>query len=505
MRPDSHHPDFDSLSIVWRKMRDVLAGQRAVKAAGLLYLPALDSQNDSQYAAYKARADFYPATQRTILGLLGMIFRKPTAYSVPDVLEAQVEEHRRDVTLSGVSLESFSFQTVGEMLAVGRGYVVVSYHAASNRPYWRLLRAEDVINWRTQRNPVTGDVEYTMIVYLDTELAQDRDDPFEQQYEDVIRTMRLVPAPELSTLDYPMGVCIAETYRKRRVGGVDARSEWLRDDDPEMLMRLGRPVGFVPVVGFNAYDMDPGVKAPPLEALADLNLSHYRTSADLEHGAHYCAMPTPWVTGYQSKDPLFIGASSAWTIHNDAARVGMLEFTGQGLGALEKRLEAKQQLMATVGARMLESRAKAAETAEALRLRQGESSSALEQVAATASDVLSYALWLHCWWIATTDPADDDVTLSVNRDFVDASLSGADLRELVAAWQEGAYSWETLFYNLAKGNVLPPNMSLDDERARVEVEAAERSAIAMEIAGAQTSTRAAEADDDDQSQGNEGG
>ncbi len=509
MRPDFHHPDFDALASVWRKMRDVLAGQRAVKSAHTLYLPMLDSQNGAQYDAYKARADFYPATQRTILGLLGMIFRKPTSYVVPDVLAKQVDEHRRDITLAGVSLESFSFHTVGEMLSVGRGYVVVSYHAASNRPYWRLLKAENVINWRTQRNPITGDVEFTMIVYRDTDLKLDGDDPFEQEYEEVIKTMRLIPNADLPSLDYPMGFCIAETFRKRKVGdnrenpGGGVRDEWVRDEPAEVLLRTGRPVPFVPVIGFNAYDLDPSIKAPPLEALADLNLSHYRTSADLEHGAHYCAMPTPWVTGYQAKDSLYIGASSAWTIANDAARVGMLEFTGQGLGALEKRWEAKQQLMATVGARMLESRTRAAETAEALRLRQGESSSALEQIAATASDVLSYALWLHCWWISTTEPKDDAVTLNVNRDFVDATLSGADLRELVAAWQEGAYSWETLFYNLSKGNVLPPNLSVDDERARVEVEIADRSAVAMEIAGAQAATRPDP--DDNETQGNEGG
>ncbi len=509
MRPDFHHPDHDAMRPIWRKMRDVLAGQSAVSRAKTLYLPMLDSQEPGHYAAYAARADFYPATQRTILGLLGMIFRKPSAYTVPEVLQTQTEEHFRDVTLNGTSAEGFALQVVGEMLGVGRGYVVVSFHKNANRPWWRLLQAEQVINWKTIRNANTGDTEYTLIVYSDLDpVASDDGDPFVHDHEKVYRTMRLIPNEALPRETHPHGMCIAETYRKRKVGDRNGNpdgaqhDEWVRDDSSvEVLMHLGTPLAFVPVVSFNAYDLETTIKAPPLEPLADLNLSHYRTSADLEHGAHYVAMPTPWVTGFQGVDKLYIGASTAWTIGSAEARVGMLEFTGQGLGALEKRLEAKQQLMASIGARMLEPRTRAAETAEALRLRQSESSSSLEHIAETASELMTYVLWLHCWWSMTTDPKDDDVSFNVNRDFVDATLDGTQLRELVAAWQEGAFSWETLFYNLAKGNVLPPNTPKDEEQARVEVEKAERSAMALDIANATKPT----ANEDDTTETTGGG
>ncbi len=476
---DSLHPDYARMYPVWEKMRDVIEGERKVKEAGQRYLPMLQEQEQAAYLAYKMRADFYPATQRTIIGLLGLIFRKPSTWTVPAAIEATVRPHFADVTLSGIGIEGFGFDLVNEMLSVGRGVVVVGFHGEANRPVWRLIAAEDVINWRTARNPQTGDTEFTLIVYRDSRQKK-TDDPFDTNHENLIRVLRM-DGRDFGTAEYPFGAAIEETYRERTqaemAGSLDPeRERWIRDGDPVELVRMGRLIPFLPVVAFNAYDMDPGIKAPPLESLADLNLSHYRTSADLEHGAHYVAMPTPWVTGYQATDKLYIGASSAITLRDPGARVGMLEFTGQGLGALEKRLETKERHMATIGARMLETRPRAAETAEALRMRQGEATSSLELIAQNASDVLSYVLWLHCWWISTTDPRDEEVTFSVNREFTEASLTSQELAALVAAWQDGAMSWDTLFFNMLRGGVVPAGTTADLERTRIDVEIAERAA-----------------------------
>ena len=37
------HPDYDASAAEWARARDVLAGEDAVKAAGVKYLPRLDS------------------------------------------------------------------------------------------------------------------------------------------------------------------------------------------------------------------------------------------------------------------------------------------------------------------------------------------------------------------------------------------------------------------------------------------------------------------------------
>ena len=51
-------------------------GEDAVKAAGEKYLPRLDSQNEEEYSAYKARASFFGATARTLEEYLDLVFRR---------------------------------------------------------------------------------------------------------------------------------------------------------------------------------------------------------------------------------------------------------------------------------------------------------------------------------------------------------------------------------------------------------------------------------------------
>ena len=81
---DSTHAEYDANVAAWLRARDVFAGEDAVKAAGVRYLPRLDSQTDDEYAAYKARASFFNATARTAEGFVGLIFRREATLKLPE-------------------------------------------------------------------------------------------------------------------------------------------------------------------------------------------------------------------------------------------------------------------------------------------------------------------------------------------------------------------------------------------------------------------------------------
>ncbi len=135
MPVNSTHPDFDANVSAWLRARDVLAGEDAVKAAGELYLPKLDSQTDDEYLAYKARASFFNATARTLDGFLGLIFRREPTVKFPGGNEgdAAASPYRavsgvagalrvfaEDVDLMGTSLYTFSKNVVSEVMSIGR-------------------------------------------------------------------------------------------------------------------------------------------------------------------------------------------------------------------------------------------------------------------------------------------------------------------------------------------------------------------------------------------------
>jgi hypothetical protein len=60
MPVDTTHPDYDGTLPARERARHVLAGEDAVKAAGIRYLPRLDAQSDEDYKTYKDRAALPP-------------------------------------------------------------------------------------------------------------------------------------------------------------------------------------------------------------------------------------------------------------------------------------------------------------------------------------------------------------------------------------------------------------------------------------------------------------
>src|SRR5688572_18505478 len=104
MPVNSTHPDYDATLVAWSRARDVIAGEDAVKSAGVRYLPRLDSQTDEEYAAYKERAAFFNATARTAEGYVGLIFRRPAFIKTPEgksALGLALSEFANDADMLG--------------------------------------------------------------------------------------------------------------------------------------------------------------------------------------------------------------------------------------------------------------------------------------------------------------------------------------------------------------------------------------------------------------------
>lgn len=206
---------------------------------------------------------------------------------------------------------------------------------------------------------------------------------------------------------------------------------------------------------------------PPLLDLADANLEHYRLSADYGHGLHFTGLPTAIVTGYDDdKDnPLRIGSTTAWVFPNAEADAKYLEFTGQGLGALKEAISEKKADMALLGARIIASERRAVEAAETANIHRAGETSVLASVANGASQALTVMLQTMGWWAQIAG----NIKAELNTDFVPATMDAKTLTALVAAWMQGAISWETLFWNLKQGEVVQDSITAEDEQTRIGI------------------------------------
>lgn len=446
MAVTSLHQDYTNNIGKWKKCRDAYMGSDAVKVAGTEYLPQLTGQSTEEYDAYKERALFYNAMGRTVQGLEGAVFRKEPVVEGPDALEPFLA----DVTLSGTTFPEFALASFREVLITGRSGILVTMPAdesESNRPYLVLYQPEQVINWATE---MIGEYrELTLAVIRETYEAEKKDE-FESEWATQYRVLQLID-----------GLYTVSIWRE--VG--PNKDEWV----PVLVFEprhRGERLRYIPFEFCAPVGGLEAVAKPPLLDLVEVNLSHYRTSADLEHGRHYTAMPTPWVAGFDidTNKGLRIGSSTAWIATDPQAKAGILEFTGQGLGALERALEEKEAKMAALGSRLLEKQKLAVEAAESIRLRQAGEQSALQQMAQSMSASLTKVLS----WMAEWSGMDPTVTVKLNTDFFEARMTPNELRELVLLWQAGGISWPTLYHQLEQGEITRPGIEAEEERALID-------------------------------------
>src|SRR5512146_3014896 len=114
MPVNARHPEYDAALPVWSRARDVVAGEDAVKAAGTKYLPRLDSQNDEEYAAYKARASFFGATARTLEEYLDLVFHRATALRLGE--RKTLQAFAAECDLWGLDFVRYARRVVAEVL-----------------------------------------------------------------------------------------------------------------------------------------------------------------------------------------------------------------------------------------------------------------------------------------------------------------------------------------------------------------------------------------------------
>jgi hypothetical protein len=195
--------------------------------------------------------------------------------------------------------------------------------------------------------------------------------------------------------------------------------------------------------------------------IIEINLSHYMSSADLEHGRHFTALPTPVITGINSESDIKIGSTQAIALTDPQAKAFFLEFTGQGLSSLENALREKEQQMSSMSARLIDQNRKGSEAAETVRLRYSGESNVLNGVVGTIENAMNACLAELTEWNGDRSV---ELKVTLNRDFMDSSLSAQSMRVLMEMYLEGAIDIDAFVFNMKRAEMFSPDKT--DEEIR---------------------------------------
>jgi hypothetical protein len=454
---DSKHSKYEAFAEKWYKTRSACEGQTAVHNAGEKFLPRLSEQTDHDYRNYKMRATYFNATGRTLEGLVGMVFRKEIQKNYPTALEPMFD----DMDLKGNSLDAIAMFTITDLLQVGRAGILVEYPSvnetpnsladaarANLRPYTTYYPAESILDWRITR--VNNVMQPVMIKLQETYEIQKNE--FEYECKPQIRALLL------TDIGY-----IQRIYRRNEKG------DWVQFEGDIIPLMKGQPIPFIPFWAFGAKENSLDLQEPPILDLADLNIAHYRVTADYERGCHFAGLPTPILAGFvfDENEKVSIGASTCITSTDPSAKWGFLEFTGQGLGALEKNLLQKESQMAAIGARMLAPEKAGVESAGTLLMRSNGEASVLAALVELAGENFEQITRFMAAWYGV----DGEIELDMNKDFMPVSMTSQELDSLMKAWQVGGIPKEELFYALKQGEVIRESTTYEEYQLGLEADA----------------------------------
>lgn len=457
MPVNSQHKQLTENRGKWDKIRDCVAGSDQVKSKKEKYLPKPNPEDDSpeneaRFNAYITRANFVNFTGMTLDGMLGMVFRVDPQIE----LEAVLEYLKTNANGSGVTLDQMARGLVSNLLQTGRHGLLVDYpqaepgltkaqvDALNLRANIKGYRAERVINWRTET--VGGETVLSLVV-LEEEVEVVQPDGFGSDSKTQFRVLSLVDGLYTQAVYDEDGVLVGEIMEPKKADG----SLWRR----------------IPFVFVGSTNNDAECDKAPLYDIAELNISHYRNSADYEESSFIVGQPTPvlggltqgWVDTVMKKG-VMLGSRRAILLP-EGGKSSLLQASENQMPS--KGMEMKEAQMIKIGARIIQD-ASGQETAEAAKIRFGGQNSKLGIIVGNVEAALNECIM----WAAEFMGGSGENEVTLNREFYDKSIDPQLVIASIQLLDRGVIATSDMRQKLRDSGLISSDR--EDEEIDAEVE-----------------------------------
>jgi len=439
-----------------RLCRDVHAGTLHMRDRADVYLPRFPKEDLTQYERRVDASVLFNAYKRTVGGLVGMVLRKPLAPTEPpsDAEDAVLA----DVDRSGRDLATFASDLFADAWIDGHAIIFVDKPPVPEgatadevrgvRPYFVIVRADDVLGFATDRRAGTDVV--VSLRWREFAVQKDPEDRFLEKLVPRVREYRLTTDGEgHQRVEWELWELRAVRNERRWTSTGTGMLGSQMDEIPIGVAYTGRRA---------TLDSE-----PPLLDLAAENVRHYQKLSDKDNAEHIACVPILAIVGAdQEKIENFSVGPTVGLQLGEGGDAKYVETTGAGAEAARDSLKDSEHRMALLGLSMLHSESRAAETATSKRIDKSESDSQLSVAAASLERALNRAFALYAKWEGT-----EPITVSVSRDFENLLLD-AQMVQVLADLVPTKISLDTFWERMREGEVLPDSFDPELERERIE-------------------------------------
>jgi hypothetical protein len=438
MEINTTHPQYNGKVLQWQKIEDITRLKNLHRYLVELNPQDQSEQNKLRNQQYRARAVFYAIASQTVAGMVGTVFRRWPTMAVPDELEYL----KTSADGAGISIYQSSQSATSDALRKGRAGIYVTFPQTEGEVkradilagrYVATIHqfsAEQVINWRVERE---GSKVFLSLVV--TKEVDDQAAPTGYGSETVTMYRELY-------LDFPrneQGEPIGErkVFHERIWKESNNKARFIESQSIP-LDASGQPWDEIPFTFIGAENNDPDVDDAPMLPLVELNIGHYRNSADYEDSVFYCGQAQPYMTGLNQDYVDFLRTNNMFVGSRNLIGVPSGETFGivqaQPNTMVRESMQDKINAMIQLGARLMQtgSATKTATQAEGDREAQ---TSVLALIASNVSEAYTKAIIWCCRYMGANP---EGAHYTVSQDFVRPNASPQMLQQMVAGFLAGA-------------------------------------------------------------------
>lgn len=446
------HPALADMLQQYIRIRDCLDNR--VKKKTIQYLPDPSEVIEDEtirkrrYASYLARAVWLPATKRTQQGLVGQVFIRKPAQKLGKITQADADK----IGIRGESTQQLSHYALTEIVGMGRGALVFNI-TQTFRPVLDFIETENILSWSDLDN---GEVD---------DIGRNYETCLVRSFSEIMNSDGLTLNKVAKLTQYRLDVNKKAWFRYR----FSTSNSW---SSYAPFIVNGEHLGHIPVYPIGAEENSFDIHPSPLEELAEINLSHYISTADYEEHVKVAGQAMLVIKGLEQTwyeknidGKIAMGVRRPLPLAKDSdAHIIQAQPNSTAKEAMDK----KEQMMVAVGGRLIEQR-QVRRTATEADMEAQSYHSILGKIANNVSIAFTTALRDIEKLYTTGENVDegDKPLLTLNQDF-GTILTDAEHRRLaLEEYIKGLLTFDE--YRTILRNYVP-TISPDSEKVKTEIE-----------------------------------
>lgn len=450
------HPEYELNIDNWQRVRNAVSGLVVEYLRNVGKTESDPAAQTERQKSYVDGAVYYNFTERTLAGMQGSVYR-----TEPDIyLPPQLEYLLTNCDGNDQGIVQQSQESVSEDIQLGRLGLFVDMPTNGDdtnlkqqedgalNPSILIYTAENIINWRTRK--IGASNVLSMVVLREFYEYEDS----ENQYLSVVGTQY-------------------RTLSINKDGYYEQKVERLGDDSEIKESYIVEPrangsrMDYIPFAFVGSENNDYTVDRAPLLALSNLNIAHYRNTADNEEQLFTTAQAMLVLAPGENMDPetwqklnpngVLFGARRGLNV--GAGGSAML-LQSNGDNSLSKAIQEKEEQAVKIGAQLITPQQQ--QTATAARIQQGADTSVLASITNNVAEGYNKAIQ----WCANYLAVTDEFTFKLNTEFFLNEMTAQDRQAWMADIQQGNVPRESYWAALRKAGLTDK----DDDTLTKELE-----------------------------------